>query len=299
MPMSSEERDLLELQTQLLEQAQEASNSVNALNELLMPILLQESGYEVEYGTKQVGNPAYNKTKRQLKRWEEYVGSKKGLELGSKEVKAAVRRVEELKAKLADIPKTIDQRAVVGLTRADDPARDMREENEQLLLERQNAALRGELPVSPALLSDLDQQEEDLRASLMENLGTGYETSTPGIEAMAKFGEHRNAILEATRRDDIAGAGNLANQMGGFMDSLVNSRTNRGMTAGSMPFMNSSNLLNISNGAMGPMQYMQGNRALDFQISQANNSPSGLESLLYQGAGTASTFGLGKLFGVF
>jgi hypothetical protein len=116
---------------------------------------------------------------------------------------------------------------------------------------------------------------------------------------MAKFDEHRNAILEATRRDDIAGAGNLANQMGGFMDSLVNSRTNRGMTAGSMPFMNSSNLLNISNGAMGPMQYMQGNRALDFQISQANNSPSGLESLLYQGAGTASTFGLGKLFGVF
>jgi beta-glucosidase-like glycosyl hydrolase len=158
MPMSAEERDLLELQTQLLEQAQEASNSGNALNELLMPILLQESGYEVEYGTKQVGNPAYNKTKRQLKRWEEYVGSKKGLELGSKEVKAAVRRVEELKAKLADIPKTIDQRAVVGLTRADDPARDMREENEQLLLERQNAALRGELPVSPALLSDLDQQ---------------------------------------------------------------------------------------------------------------------------------------------
>ncbi len=291
MPMSAEERDLLDMQTELLQQAQESMNSGNALNELLMPILLQESGYEVEYGTKQVRNPRHAEIKRDLKRWEEFVSTHPTHSEGR-------RRIQELRSQLDDTPRTLDEQAIVGLTRTADPARDLREQNELALLERQGAALRGELPVNPGLLSDLDQQEEDLRASLLENLGTGFETSTPGIEALSEFGERKAAILDASRRDDIAGAGNLANQMGGFMDSLTNSRVNRGMAAGSMPGMQSSNLMNMANAYGAPLQFMQNSRMMDFQMNQANNAPGLLESMFAQGSGTAMTFGLGKLFGV-
>jgi hypothetical protein len=292
MPLSAEERDLLDLQEDLLRQSIDASNSGNALNELLMPILLQEAGYDVTYGTTQVNNPRYNDIKRDLKRWEEFAAKKPTDPL-------ARRRIAELTSQLKDTPRKLDKESVTGLTRREDPTGDLRKENERLLLERQGAALRGELPVAPALLSDLDQQEEDLRASLLENLGTGFETSTPGIEALAEFGERKNAILEATRRDDIAGAGTQANAMGGFLESLSGSRSARAAGAGQLPFQNASNLSQIANSLSGPLQYRQNSRMMDFQMDQANNAPGGLESLLYQGAGTASTFGLGKLFGVF
>jgi hypothetical protein len=299
MPLSAEEQDILDLQEDLLRQSIDASNSGNALNELLMPILLKEAGYEVEYGTTQTANPRYNDIKRDLKRWEQFVDSKGGKNSLNPDVQNGIRRIEELKAQLKDTSKTLDKQGIIGLTEIADPSRDLRKENERLLLERQGAALRGELPVAPALLSDLDQQEEDLRASLLENLGTGFETSTPGIEALAEFGERKNAILEATRRDDIAGAGAQANQMGGFLESLSGSRSARAAGAGQLPFQNASNLSQIANSLSGPLQYRQNSRMMDFQMSQANNAPGGLESLLYQGAGTASTFGLGKLFGVF
>lgn len=295
MPLSAEEREMLDLQTELLRQSQDAMQSGNALNELLMPIVLEEAGYTVEYGDKQVRNPAYDKQVTRLRRWEDAIASGK---LGFSDRIEANRKVEEIKGQLKGMEKTMTERGIVGLTQKDDPSKDLRAENERLLLERQGAALRGELPVNPGLLSDLDQQEEDLRAHLLENLGTGFETSTPGIEALAEFGERRNAILDASRRDDIAGAGNLANQMGGFMDSIAASRTGRGMGAAGIPGMNSSNLMQLAQGYGSPMQFMQNNRMMDFQQQQANNSPGLLESLFAQGSGTAMTFGLGKLFDV-
>ena len=86
----------------------------------------------------------------------------------------------------------------------------MRTEIERGFLERTRAALAGELPVNPALLSDLADQEEDLRARLRKQLGSGFETSSPGIEALAEFGQRETEILEGARRGDLT----LAEQLG-------------------------------------------------------------------------------------
>lgn len=294
MALSPEERDMLDLQTELLQQSQDAIASGNALNELLMPIMLEEAGYSVEYGDVQVDNKKYLDFQKQKQRWESALKSGK---LSRTEEFQARARIDELDKRLGTLDRYTTERQIVGLTQNEDPARDLREQNEQLLLERQNAALRGELPVNPALLSDLDEQEAQLRESLLQNLGTGYETSTPGIEALSEFGERKAAILEATRRDDIAGAGGLANEMGGFLESLSGSRTGRTMGAAGIPGMNATNLMQVAGGYSSPMQFMQNSRALDLQ-ARSMDGPGVLESLLTQGAGTAMTFGLGKLFDV-
>lgn len=81
---------------------------------------------------------------------------------------------------------------------------------EKLLLDRSEAALKGELPVNPGLISDLDNQEKILKERLFKQLGPGWETSTPGIEALAQFGERKNTLLDASRRGDLTMAESLS-----------------------------------------------------------------------------------------
>jgi hypothetical protein len=51
------------------------------------------------------------------------------------------------------------------------------------------------LPVNPGLLSDLADQERQLNESLLKQLGSGYATSTPGIEAMKSFNLMKNTVI--------------------------------------------------------------------------------------------------------
>jgi len=76
---------------------------------------------------------------------------------------------------------------------------------EELALERQGRALRGELPIDQGLLKDLGKREQTLRDTLRANIGTGFETSTAGIQALQEFEQVRQATLDAARRGDIEG----------------------------------------------------------------------------------------------
>lgn len=58
---------------------------------------------------------------------------------------------------------------------------------ESQLLEHQRKALAGELPVDPTLERTLKEGETQLRSQLQAQLGEGYETSTPGIQALGEF----------------------------------------------------------------------------------------------------------------
>lgn len=110
-----------------------------------------------------------------------------------------------------------------------DPLYPQRREIEQRLLERTLAGLRGELPVSPGLLTDLARQEETLRETLRRELGTGYEMSTPGIRRLEEFQLRRNQLLEEARRGDITLGEQLqlARQMGN--EQLLTARMSRTM----------------------------------------------------------------------
>jgi hypothetical protein len=93
-------------------------------------------------------------------------------------------------------------------------------EIETLFRQRSLAALKGELPVNPALLTQLEKEEMTLNETLRRNLGTGFETSTPGIEARGEFGRRRSDILEASRRGDLT----LAEQLGQARETSVLNR---------------------------------------------------------------------------
>ena len=100
-------------------------------------------------------------------------------------------------------PVTDAQGNVTGYEELPDPNAEKRKELESLYLERATAAAKGELPVNPGLLRDLTKSEETLRERMRKNLGPGWETSTPGIEALQGFEESKNITLDAARRGDL------------------------------------------------------------------------------------------------
>src|SRR5437660_8541391 len=61
-----------------------------------------------------------------------------------------------------------------------DELQPLRSEIEKGLLQRSASALKGELPVDPALRRELDTQEATLNESLRKQLGPGYDLGTPG-----------------------------------------------------------------------------------------------------------------------
>ena len=93
---------------------------------------------------------------------------------------------------------------ITGFEEADDELAQLGEDIERGFLERTSAALRGELPVNPALTRSLDDEEGILREQLLKDLGPGFETSSPGIESLGDFFERKESILEGARRDDLS-----------------------------------------------------------------------------------------------
>jgi hypothetical protein len=91
-----------------------------------------------------------------------------------------------------------------------DPDDAKRKELESGFLDRSLKALKGELPVDPALEESLQKQEEDLRNRLSAQLGPGYETSTPGIETLAEFMRSSEILREGARTGQLT----LAEQLG-------------------------------------------------------------------------------------
>jgi hypothetical protein len=99
---------------------------------------------------------------------------------------------------------------IVGFSETEDPTKSLRDSIEKGFLERTQAALKGELPVDPALGRELDTQERTLRESLRKQLGSGYETSTAGGGRLADFTKRRLELNDAARRGDLT----LAEQLG-------------------------------------------------------------------------------------
>ncbi len=99
---------------------------------------------------------------------------------------------------------------ITGFERVDDPTQALRAEIEEGFLQRTLAAQRGELPIDPVLLRELGKQELTLNERLRKQLGPGFETSSPGIEALGEFGERRAGLLSSASRGDLT----LAEQLG-------------------------------------------------------------------------------------
>lgn len=73
-----------------------------------------------------------------------------------------------------------------------------------LMRNRTLAALKGELPVDPALERSISENRATLESSLRGNLGSGYATSTPGQTALADYEKRAEELRQAQRRDQLS-----------------------------------------------------------------------------------------------
>lgn len=202
--LREEELETLRFQRSLLEQQIQQQN-------LLSPILFEEFGIEAirdDSGFKQVKNPELEALRPELL----------DLRTGTRApTSPSGIRLAELEEIFRTTPEFIDAPLeegelgeITGFRQLPDPTGDLREEIELGLLERSKAALEGRLDVNPGLVRQLGESRDLLREGLRKQLGPGFETSTPGIEALAKFRQSESEILEGARRGDLTLAEQLS-----------------------------------------------------------------------------------------
>lgn len=151
--------------------------------------------------------------------------------------------------KQAGIQPTYDEQGnITGFSEVQDPLRQQQQTLQSEFMNRTQAALEGRLPVDPGLTQSLDQQEQQLRERLMQQLGPGYETSTPGIEALSKFNLNKQNILEGSRRGDLTMAEQLGLAQGAANLGQQGQNFGQIMGVGQSPFTGASALGSVAQG---------------------------------------------------
>ena len=158
---------------------------------------------------------------------------------------------------------------------------------EKLQQERVINALEGKLPVSTALENDISDREKVLRETLAQKLGSNYETSTPGIQALAEFNKKADELREQSRLGEItSGTGLMLNQMG-FLETSAKSTTSM---FGGLPSRYGTQVATAGQ-ALQPYQYYNG---LNAQIAMQNaQNQNQYNSGLMGGIGSLMGAGIG------
>ena len=181
------------------------------------------------------------------------------------------------------------------------------------LQERTQAALEGNLPVDPGLERELSQGRMDLAESLRKQLGPGWETSSPGIQALAEFDKRAKELTAAARSGQLT----LAEQLSGARESRTSATKFQtfndvmGVGSSKLPFINTGS--DLAAAFNGPLSNMANDRfaAANAAFRNANMANqrdvatmSGLGQLagmalfapMGGGAGGASTSLFSKIF---
>lgn len=240
---SAQENALTAEQTQLLRQQRALLTRQLKEQDLLNPILLEQLGIKGVYSD--VPNPIKGKPPvRTLTGYEqsntpEQLAQKKMSEIGLKEAES----------QLASLPQ--------------------RTEIENLTRDRTLKGLKGELAIDPTLTRELEQQEQNLRAGLLSQLGTGYETSTPGIEALADFNRRKGELIYGAQRDSITLGEQLSGaREAGSRESIINNaQVGNGLQSSRLGQIfnygtpgRGLDFAGASAGYQGPLALMQNNR---------------------------------------
>jgi hypothetical protein len=103
-----------------------------------------------------------------------------------------------------------DQGKIIGIEDDPDSIQARRLKLEEGLIAKSEAALAGNLPVDPALERELGQEERTVRETLRRQLGSDYETSTPGSQRLSDLFKRKEELLYAARRGDLTLAEQLS-----------------------------------------------------------------------------------------
>lgn len=184
---------------------------------------------------------------------------------------------------------------ITSFKRKDDPFRAMEEEILGLQLKRSKAALAGELPVDPALLRGLEEEETELRGFLRDRFGPDFETASPAIEALAEHRKRKNEVLDAARRGDLTLAEGLSMAREGGLQRQTDLFLTRGAGTAQrqMPFVSGAGA--VAGEYAGPLSFMRSERLLPWEVNAQNTLAR--KQFQNQLIGTGITVGLGALGG--
>jgi hypothetical protein len=132
-------------------------------------------------------------------------------------------------------------------------------EIDSLMQERTLKALKGELPVDAKFEQDRAAARQTLGEVMQRNLGQGWETSTPGSEALVDFDAETDALRAQIRE------GVLTNN-----EALINQRSNRTFGQVVSPQLTAASATLSGAYATGPLQNFMQRADLGFRGSSAN-----------------------------
>jgi len=224
---SKEERLLQKEQVELLRLSKDTLLKQQKDFKLFMPIFAKQMGLQL--GIDKGG------TLRWIKELPETIKQRELQEQIQEQTLQDLLKTPEERAEYKEFE--AQQRELFGLQlqeqkdRMTGPDADRRNAIERLLQQRTLKALRGELEVDPALERNIKEQGTTLRDRLRQQLGSGYETSTPGMEALQRFDESANVLRSEARRGELTLSEQLSAArtgtdlaLGSFGSSLQQSR---------------------------------------------------------------------------
>ena len=178
---------------------------------------------------------------------------------------------------------------ITGFEKTEDPLQAQRDEVEEGFLERTLLAQKGELPISGVTERSIGQGREDLRARLLKNLGTGFETSTPGSEALTDFDDTATARRSAEARGDLTLSAQLGLQQGQFAENVDNQSIGQALNINQGTGARIGDFTQVAGGFGAAQQGFQFNRELEFD---ARKTSAANKTALISGAfGAAATGG--------
>lgn len=86
--------------------------------------------------------------------------------------------------------------------------------------ERLQQAYAGELPVSPAMEAQIQEQEKQFREALSQRLGPGWQTTTSGQQALSEMQTKAELLREEARRGAITGESGIALARSGHLGNV-------------------------------------------------------------------------------
>lgn len=173
------------------------------------------------------------------------------------------------------LTKIPEEELLAGMSEQDRLAYDI----SKLASERELAALKGDLPVDPALEREILENRQELGERMYRQLGSGWETSTPGIQATAEHTQRAAELRDAMRRGEMTTSEALAQSRLGQLEEERNLLLSQSQQQSQSP-------LTLSSAYETPKSWHQQNRAGEFQGKLAN-----LEAKKAMMSGISSGFG--------
>jgi hypothetical protein len=192
------------------------------MQELLMPYMMEEMGFRVG---ERAADPKYTELTSQLdalKTEMEDVRDVPGFgalaEANRRRIGEQIETLEREREGLDAGGRTIDRVPFEERLAGMEPQERKAYELHDAYLDQQLKAVRGELPISPALERDISEQRGLVQEDLSRRLGPQYRRSTAGIQTEARFQEGANIAREQARRGVIGqGAGLISGSQAGLV----------------------------------------------------------------------------------